>query len=412
VVEPWVNLTDDLRFVRHPDAAVDDYRILWTSEREGPRRIYLYDRDGALLQTLDTGDLFIDGVDSVDAAGGCVYVEGWRATPLEKQLFRVALDGGEVEQLTAEEGWHGCVLSPDHAAYADSFSSLTVPPRVTLRSIDGREIARLQTSAPPDPRIAALGLQPPELVTVLSRDGEVLYGALYRPPDLARGAKAPVIVTVYGGPHVQTVQNNWGTTARLRAQYLASEGYIVFALDNRGSSRRGLAFEGRIAEHMGELEVEDQVDGVRWLATLPEVDAERVGVYGWSYGGYMTLMCMARAPELFKTGVSGAPVTDWDGYDTHYTERYMATPDTNAEGYRESSVLTHAGSIRGKLLLVHGMIDENVHFRHSARLVTELIGQNVPYELMVFPEERHSPRREEDRVYMERRIAEFFEQNL
>jgi dipeptidyl-peptidase-4 len=412
VVEPWVNLTDDLRFLRSKDAAPDDYRILWTSEREGPRRVYLYGRNGALLRTLDTCDLFIDGVDGVDADGGFVYVEGWRDSPLEKQLFRVTLEGGAVEQVTGEEGWHGAALAPDFTAYADSFSSATAPPRVTLRGIDGATIAQLQAHAPADPRVAALALHPPEFVTVRSRDGETLYGAVYRPPDLAPGTRAPVVVTVYGGPHVQSVQNNWGATVRIRAQYLASEGFIVFALDNRGSSRRGLAFEGRIAEHMGELEVEDQVDGVRWLATLTEADTERVGVYGWSYGGYMTLMCLARAPDVFKTGVSGAPVTDWDGYDTHYTERYMATPESNAEGYYESAVLTHAGSIRGDLLLVHGMIDENVHFRHTARLLTELIGRNVPYELMVFPEERHSPRREEDRIYMERRIVEFFNENL
>jgi dipeptidyl-peptidase-4 len=175
---------------------------------------------------------------------------------------------------------------------------------------------------------------------------------------------------------------------------------------------RGLHFEAAIRWDMGNAEVQDQVDGVRWLVEQGLVDRNRVGVYGWSYGGYMALMCLARAPETFHAAVAGAPVTHWDGYDTHYTERYMGLPQENAEGYRASSVLPHAASIQGRLLLVHGLIDENVHFRHTARLVNTLIRARVPYELMLFPDERHMPRRLEDRVYMEERIRDFFSQNL
>jgi dipeptidyl-peptidase 4 len=194
----------------------------------------------------------------------------------------------------------------------------------------------------------------------------------------------------------------------MRAAYLAQQGFAVWALDNRGSARRGLRFEGALDRRMGTVEVDDQVEGVRWLAAhVPEVDTGRTGVYGWSYGGYLTLMCLAKAPEVFAAGVAGAPVTAWDGYDTHYTERYMGTPENNRDGYADGSVLTHAAGIRGRLLLVHGMIDENVHVRHTARLITALIGANVPYDLMLFPAERHSPRREEDRMYMEGRIAQF-----
>ena len=411
-VEPWVNLTDDVRFVRASGAPPEEYRILWSSEREGRRELYLYERDGRLLHRVTRGDFCIDAVRSVDADGGWVYAEGWRSTPLERHLFRVPLAGGPAAQLTPEPGTHTCAIAPDHSCFVDSFSSLESPFVATVRGMDGRVQARLQAGAPADGRVAALPLRPPALVTVTARDGETLYGAIYRPPALPAGSRAPVIVGVYGGPHAQMVTNSWPMTADLRTQYLAEQGFLVFKLDNRGAARRGLAFEAPIAGNMGDLEVRDQVDGVRFLASLPEADIERVGVYGWSYGGYMALMCLARAPEVFKAAVAGAPVTHWDGYDTHYTERYMGTPQGNPEGYRVSSVMAHVDKMQGKLMLVHGMIDENVHFRHTGRLITALITAGKPYEIQLYPEERHSPRREEDRVYMEGRIAEFFQQHL
>ena len=183
-------------------------------------------------------------------------------------------------------------------------------------------------------------------------------------------------------------------------------------LDNRGSARRGLAFEGAIKHQMGQLEVDDQVDGVRWLVAQGLADPARVGIFGWSYGGYMAAMCLAQAPETFKVAVAGAPVTAWDGYDTHYTERYMGTPQSNPEGYKESSVMHHAAHLRGRLLLVHGLIDENVHFRHTARLINALIQARAPYDLLLFPDERHMPRRLADRVYLEEAVCGYFQKYL
>lgn len=415
---PWLNLTDDLRFLHREDAPPEQYQILWSAEREGRRSLYLYEPDGQpagdgrpIAETALRG-VSIDEVRALDSERGDVFVEGWDDTPTERHLFRVSIDMGSVERLSTEPGTHRAVLAPDFQCYADSFSSLNSPPGVTLRTIDGSIVARLQSDALPDERLAALQLSPPELLTIAARDGETLHAALYRTAALPVSGAAPVVVQVYGGPHAQTVTNEWALTANMRAHLLTEAGFHVFRLDNRGSARRGLAFEGAIAGNLGDLEVRDQVDGVRYLAALPGVDAKRTGVYGWSYGGYMALMCLARAPEVFKVGVAGAPVTHWDGYDTHYTEQYMGHPAANVEGYQRSSVLAHAGNIRGALLLVHGAIDENVHFRHTARLINALVAAGVPYDLMLFPEERHSPRREEDRVYMERRIFEFFRDRL
>jgi dipeptidyl-peptidase 4 len=412
-VEPWINLTDDLRFVSRPAAAEEDYRILWSSERDGRRELYLYDRDATACEQISRGDLHIDEVTAVDAAGGWAFVEGWRETPLERHLFRVPLAGGAAEQITRDAGSHRSRLAPDCAAFVDSHHAAGAPPTATVRRMDGSVATRLQPDAPADPRIAELDLPVPEFITVAAGDGTTLHGALYRPRNLATGEKAPVIVDVYGGPHAQQVQNSWGMTVDLRAQRLAQEGFVVLILDNRGSARRGLAFEAPLYGNLGDVEVRDQVAGVRALATLaPEADLDRVGVYGWSYGGYMALMCLARAPEIFKAGVAGAPVTHWDGYDTHYTEQFMGHPDQNPEGYQNSSVMPHVKHITGDLFIIHGMIDENVHFRHTGRLVNALIREGIPHEVLFFPEERHGPRREEDRAFAERRIAEFFDRAL
>ncbi len=404
----WINLHDDLR-VTPIGGAAGDYQILWSSEQSGARQLYLCEAGGRLIRQLTAGPWPVDQVVSVDNESRTVFFTG-SESPLEQHLYRVGLDGGASERLTHEPGMHSAVFSPDHKRFVDSFHSMTAPPSISLRSMGGVEQRRL--FAADDPEIARLGLVPPEMVTVQARDGETLFGAIYRPPVTQPGKKYPVLVSVYGGPHVQTVSNSWAMTVDLRAQYLAHQGFIVFKLDNRGSSRRGHAFESPIYRRMGGIEVADQVDGVGFLGTLPEADTERTGVSGWSYGGYLTLMCLLMAPDVFKAGVAGAPVTSWDGYDTFYTERYMQTPQSNPDGYRESAAMTHAAGLQGSLLLLHGMLDENVHFRHTARLINALNEANKPYDLAVFPGERHGPRSEAQRAALENRLSAFFHQHL
>ena len=257
-------------------------------------------------------------------------------------------------------------------------------------------------------------LPPPELISFPCSDGiETLHAALYRPnPRIYGPGPYPLVCAVYGGPHVQRVNRSWSQCADMRAQRLRSMGFCVIKCDNRGSSRRGLEFEAAIRRRLGRLEVLDQVAAARQLILRGLVDASRIGVYGWSYGGYLAAMCLSRAPDVFCCAVAGAPVTSWDGYDTHYTERYMGHPQDNVIGYRESAVLDHVPNIKGKLLLVHGLLDENVHFRHTTRLINKLVACGKEYEVLLFPEERHSPRRLRDRIYMEQRISDFFVRNL
>jgi dipeptidyl-peptidase-4 len=342
-----------------------------------------------------------------------VYVHATRPDVLERRLLAVLLDGAAApRELTPEPGWHEAVVSPDGRLFVDRHSHLAAAPVVTVRRLpDGAPRAVLYQDAAAT--AVALGLPPPELTAFQTANGVTLHAAIYAPPGAAEaGRRFPLVVSVYGGPHAQMVANRWDLTVDLRAQYLARQGFVVLKVDNRGSANRGLAFESAIARRMGHVEIEDQLAGVRFLATRPYVDAARVGIYGWSYGGYMTCLALMRAPDTFKAGVAGAPVTHWDGYDTHYAERYMGLPAANEAGYRESSVLAHVGALRGKLLLVHGLVDENVHFRHTARLIVALTAAQKTYDLLLFPEERHGPRDAQGLLYQERRLVDYFEANL
>ncbi|MEP6871744.1 MAG: S9 family peptidase, partial [Anaerolineaceae bacterium] len=354
--EPWLNLAGDTRFLK-------DNGIVWTSEHTGFRHIYLHGAQGERLRALTSGDWVVTSLVEVDEGARAVFFMATRDGVNERHLYRVSLDGGEVARLTTEPGFHSVVVSPAHTRFIDAWSSLHHAPRVALRTIDGTLESRIFENE--GNTTEELGLAAPELVELRAKDGTILHGAIYRPPGIQPGQRYPAIISVYGGPHVQRIADEWSLTVDLRAQYLSQEGFVVFKLDNRGGANRGLSFEAALADRAGTIEVEDQVAGVRHLVSLGFVDPARIGIYGWSYGGYMTCMAMLRNPEVFKVGVAGAPVTHWDGYDTAYTERYMGTPQSNPEGYFDSAVLSHVARLQGKLLLVHGMVDENVHFRHT-----------------------------------------------
>ena len=398
--EPWLNL-GDFRFLETGE-------LLWSSERSGFRHLYLYDAALQESRELTSGEWVVTRIVEVDEAGRTVFFSGTREGAVERHLYRVGLDGGEVERLTSEPGVHGCTVAPDSSTFVDTFSSRERAAVTTLRRTDGGEvIATLHEE--PEMTASGQGLRPPELRVMAAADGTPMFGGLYRPDG---EGPYPLVVSVYGGPHAQRVLDDWALTVDLRAQYLAQAGIAVLAVDNRGSANRGLAFEAHLHRRMGTIEVDDQVAAVEQVVAEGLADRERVGIYGWSYGGYMTCMSLMRAPEVFRVGVAGAPVVDWDGYDTGYTERYMSTPQDNPDGYRDGAVTTHVEGLSGKLLLVHGMVDENVHFRHTARLITALTAAQKPYDIQIFPEERHMPRDAAGLEYMERRLVSYFEEHL
>ena len=402
---PWLNLHDNLRFLRSGD-------FIWSSERSGFSHLSLHDRDGHEIRTLTGGQWMVTGQVTVDEDQRIVYFQGTFDSPLERHLYAVPLDGGPLRRVTQETGWHDVVISPDQRTLVDIWQSLQQPPRLTLRNLSDGEVRGLLFENE-EMNAASLGLCIPEITSFNSADGELLYAAIYA-SEQTRSANQPrpLVVGVYGGPGFQTITNTWTQTVDMRAQYLAQQGYVVLNVDNRGSSNRGLAFEAPIARAMGHIEVSDQVDGVRFLSSRPYVDSTRVGIYGWSYGGYMTLRALMHAPDVFKVGISGAPVTFWEGYDTHYTERYMGLPDTNESGYQTSAVLPYVEQMVGKLMLVQGLVDENVHARHAMRLIEALTSAAKDYELVLFPEARHMPRNPSHLEYLERKLVEFLNRYL
>ncbi len=400
--DPWLNLDDDTR-------VLSDGTILRSTERTGFRHLELRTADGGFERQLTGGDWVVTSVVGVDEQRGEVLALTTRAGVLERHLDAIPLDGGDPRRLTDEPGWHAVAVSADGRRWVDTWSSLERAPAVVMRSRDGA--AAITIHAPSETAESA-GLTPPELLEVCAADGTTtLQAALYRPePDGSR--PPPLVVWVYGGPHSQKVANDWSLTVEMHRQLLRSAGFAVLVVDNRGTANRGLAFESAIHREMGRIEVADQAAAVRQLANRGEIDGARAGITGGSYGGYMTLLAMMREPDLFRAGVASAPVTDWRLYDTAYTERYMDTPEANPDGYRDASLLTQARSLTGRALVMHGLIDENVHFRHTAQLLAALSDAERDVDLVVFPAERHGERGDAARRQRQRRALSFLEAQL
>jgi dipeptidyl-peptidase-4 len=400
----WINVGDDLRFLK------DGKRFLWSDERSGYRHLYLYDLEGKELAQLTKGDWEVFGVQGVDEAKRLIYFTAAEKSPLERHLYRVALDGSGFTRITKEDGTHAFKTSRDASAFVDTYSNSMNPPRQELIRADGSRIAIINENKPTE--LAEYELSPVEFLSVKSHDGIPLNAMMIKPPNFDASKKYPVLVFTYGGPHAQVVLNSWGGNNFLWHQMMAQKGYIIFALDNRGSAGRGHLFEEPIHYRFGAQELSDQRDGAQYLKSLPFVDANRLGIWGWSYGGHMTLHAMFEDSEDFKAGFAGGPVTDWHYYDSIYTERYIGVLPQHEQSYDESSPIKTAGNLKGKLLIAHGTGDDNVHFANTLALIDELIESGKYVEVMAFPGRGHgvsdAPAR---RVLMER-VSRFFLDNL
>ncbi|CAA7023355.1 unnamed protein product [Microthlaspi erraticum] len=420
--DAWVSLHDCFTpLEKVPSSSRRSGGFIWASERTGFRHLYLYESDGTCLGPITSGEWVVEQIAGVNEQMSLVYFTATLDGPLETNLYCTKLEAGDEAsrcqplRLTHGKGKHVVVLDHQMKNFVDIHDSVDTPPRVSLCSLsDGTVLKILYEQASPLPVLKSLKLEPPEFVQIQANDGTtMLCGAVYK-PDCSKFGPPPykTMINVYGGPGHQLVLDSWVNTVDMRTQYLRSRGVLVWKLDNRGTPRRGLKFESSIKNKCGYVDAEDQVTGAKWLIEKGLAKPDHIGVYGWSYGGYLSATLLTRYPEIFTCAVSGAPVTSWDGYDTFYTEKYMELPVD--ERYVKSSVMHHVGNLRDeqKLMLVHGMIDENVHFRHTARLVNALVEAGKRYELLMFPDERHMPRKEKDRVYMEQRIWEFIEESL
>ena len=400
----WINVSDDLYFLR------DGKRLLWSSERSGYRHLYLFDLEGKQLAQLTKGDWEVSAIDAVDEAKGLVYFTATEKSPLERQLYRVALDGTGFNRLTKDAGTHAAIFAPNAAALYDTYSNAATLQRQDLCRADGSRIAAINENKVAE--LANYHLSPMEFLTVKSRDGVSLNASIIKPPDFNPQKKYPVLVYTYGGPHAQVVRNGWGGANFLWHQLMAQKGYIIFSLDNRGSAGRGHAFETLLHFRMGAQELSDQRDGVQYLKSLPYVDSNRIGIWGWSYGGYMTLHAMFEGGDDFKAGFAGGPVTDWRYYDTIYTERYLGLPQKNEKGYRDSSPVNYAVQLKGKLLIAHGTGDDNVHYANTLSVINVLIDAGKYVEVLAFPGRGHGVIDPPARRVLMQRVTQFFLDNL
>jgi dipeptidyl-peptidase-4 len=384
----WVPLTNSLRFLK-------DGRFLWSSERSGFQHLYLASADGKQLTALTSGNWPVDELLAVDEDAGKAYFRAGVESSLRSEIYAVPLAGGTPVKLSHAPGMHSAAFANNASVYVDSWSNSTTPPQIELYRANGEKIATLLDNDLADPKHPYAryveAQRPVEYGTLTAADGKTpLHYSLIKPDGFDPARKYPVAVYVYGGPASQTVTDSWpGRGDHLFNQYLAQHGYVVFSLDNRGTPRRGRDFGGALYGVQGTVEVADQLKGVEWLKAQPWVDGSRIGVQGWSNGGYMTLMLLAKASDQYACGVAGAPVTDWGLYDTHYTERYMNLPAANPAGYTEGRVLTHIDGLTSPLLLIHGMADDNVLFTNSTSLMSALQKRGQPFELMTYPGAKH-----------------------
>jgi dipeptidyl-peptidase-4 len=403
----WLNLHDDLHFLSQQDA------FIWASERDGFKHLYLYRTNGELLRQLTRGDWVVTSIAAVNEKNGKIYINGRKDTPLESHVYAVDMQTATSKRITTLGKHHDVKFAKDASIYVDVFSDINTPAQTGLYTATGEFITwldeNLVNANHPLAPFAAAWIAP-KFGTIKAQDDTELHYRLYKPAKVS--GKHPVIVYHYGGPRAQVVTNKWAGNRGLMFQYWAQQGYVVFSIDNRGSYYRGKAFEDPIYKAMGTVEIEDQKRGVDFLRTLDFVDPSKIGVYGHSYGGYMSLMAMFKAPEYFSVGVSGAPVTEWRLYDTHYTERYMGNPNTEKSAYDASSVFPYANNLQGDLLIYHGMADDNVLFTHATKLYKHLQDNAKLFHVMDYPGKKHSIRGKNTQIHMFKTITHHFDTYL
>jgi dipeptidyl-peptidase-4 len=393
----------------HSAQFINDNEFIWWSERDGYNHLYLYNRDGSLKRQVTQGDWIVTDYHGTSADGKNVFVTTTKDSPLERHLYCVNIKSGKMKKLTNQPGYHSITANENCSYFFDNFSSTDVAYQSQIIDAEGNLFENLATAEDKLKKEYKLGEM--ELGKLTGPGGDDLYYRVFKPIDFDPNKKYPVVVYLYNGPHLQLITNRWMGGANLWYQYMAQNGYVVFSIDGRGSADRGFEFESAIFRQCGELEMQDQLAGVDWLKKQSWVDADRIGIHGWSYGGYMTTSLMTKHNETFKVGVAGGPVIDWSLYEVMYTERYMDTPQENPEGYELTNLKNHLDKLNGKLLMIHGGLDDVVLWQHSLQYLEEAIKQGVQFDYYVYPHHKHNVRGK-DRVHLYEKVSNYFFDNL
>ena len=378
----YIDITDHWHFLKNGK------EFLISSERNGFNHIYLYGIDGKLIRQITDGSWDVANVQGVDENKRLVYFTAGCSSPMNREVFSVSLEGGRPVQLSGREGTNVPDFSTTFAYYVNRWSDINTPPTVTINSAEGKEVRLLQDNAKLKDVIKDYDFTKAEFFTFKTENGIILNAWMMKPSGFDPLRKYPVLFTLYGGPGSQTVLNSWGSASSWN-QLFAQKDIIVVSVDNRGTGARGEEFKKCTYLQLGKFENIDQIEAAKYLGSLPYIDKERIGIWGWSFGGYMVLSCVTKGADYFKTGVAVAPVTNWKYYDNIYTERYMRTPKENNSGYEDNSPVNFAEKFKGRLLMIHGMADDNVHPQNSYDMITALVGANKQFEMQLYPNSNH-----------------------
>ncbi|SEN94645.1 dipeptidyl-peptidase-4 [bacterium A37T11] len=378
----YIDINDDLTFLK------DGKRFIICSERNGFNHLYLYSMDGTLLSQLTQGNWEVTAFYGIDEKNKCIYYQSTEFSPLERDVYRIGLNGKGKQLLSTSRGTNSATFSADYSYYILNHADKNTPNVITLLDHKARVVRVLEDNAQLQQVTTTFGIQPVAFIKIPA-GGTELNAYILKPAGFDASKKYPVLMYVYGGPGSQMVANAWGSYRDTWFQYLAQQGYIIVCVDNRGTGFRGADFKKSTYLNLGKEEVADQIEAARWLGQQPYVDVTRIGIWGWSYGGYMSSLCITKGADVFKMAIAVAPVTNWRFYDSIYTERYLRSPNENAAGYDENSPINFADRLKGKFLLVHGTGDDNVHFQNSVMFSEAFIQANKPFEQAYYPNKNH-----------------------
>jgi dipeptidyl-peptidase-4 len=378
----YIEINDHWHFLKNNTG------FLLTSEKDGFRHIYRYDMNGKLVRQLTAGKWEVTDITGIDEANNKLFYASTENSPLERNIYCIDLDGKSKTCIISKKGYNVAEFSSTCRYFINRWSDINTPPVSTVNNADGSEVRVLQANVKLKETLQEYGFSKAEFFSFKTADGIDLNGWMLKPPDFDPLKKYPVLFTIYGGPGSQTVMNLWGMVSSWN-QLFAQNGIIVVSVDNRGTGARGEEFKKCTYLELGKFETLDQIEAAKYLGSLSYVDKGRIGMWGWSFGGYMTLSCMTIGAEYFKMGVAVAPVTNWKYYDNIYTERFMMTPKENPKGYESNSPINHASELTGKLLIIHGMADDNVHTQNSYDFITALVAANKQFDMQFYPNSNH-----------------------
>ena len=402
--DAYINITDNFYVVGANKG------FIFTSEKSGFNHLHYQSWNGSKNYQITKGDWEVTEVYGFEEKSGTIYFQGAKKSPMDREVYKTSIKGSEPEKLTPLAGWNKATFSSGFKYFINYHSTASSPSYISLHKISGKEIRVLKDNTVLNLTLTKCDISKPEFMTI-PVNGEKLNAYMIKPSNFDPSKKYPVLMYVYGGPGSQTVKNSWGGANYLWYQMLAQKGYIIVSVDNRGTGARGEKFKKLTYKQLGKYETEDQISSAKWLANQSYVDANRIGIWGWSYGGYMSSLCLFKGNDVFKTAIAVAPVTNWKYYDSIYTERYMQTPEENS-GYDENSPITHVDSLKGNYLLIHGTGDDNVHFQNSIEMVTALQKANKQFDFMMYPNKNHGIYGGNTRLQLFQMLTNYVEENL